>query len=126
MYFASKKRLIINLSERAHSLSLLIKYTVHCTLYHNRFQNIIVLDFELYNGFYMIKSLMAITIRLSYKSGNVLLFQGVSTQVSSAPESLTSVFGMGTGVSSPLLPPETLYKLQISFLYPQNCIMLRS
>ena len=56
----------------------------------------------------MIKSLMVITIRLSYKSGNVLLSQGVSTQVSSAPESLTSVFGMGTGVSSPLLPPETL------------------
>ena len=54
------------------------------------------------------KALWHITIGLSYKSGSDLLSQGVTTQVSSALESLTSVFGMGTGVSSPLLPPETL------------------
>ena len=35
-------------------------------------------------------------------SGNVLLSQAVSHQVSSALRSLTSVFGMGTGVASPL------------------------
>ena len=35
-------------------------------------------------------------------SGNVLLSQEVALQVSSALRSLTSVFGMGTGVSSPL------------------------
>ena len=30
--------------------------------------------------------------------------------VSSALESLTSVFGMGTGISSPLWPPDNVYK----------------
>ena len=35
-------------------------------------------------------------------SGNVLLSREVALQVSSALRSLTSVFGMGTGVSSPL------------------------
>ncbi len=36
-------------------------------------------------------------------SSSVLLSQGESPQLSSALESLTSVFGMGTGVTSPLL-----------------------
>ena len=40
------------------------------------------------------------------KTGNDLLSQAASRQVSSALESLTSVFGMGTGVSSPLLSPD--------------------
>ena len=40
------------------------------------------------------------------KTGNVLLSQAVSRQVSSALGSLTSVFEMGTGVSSPLLSPD--------------------
>ena len=35
-----------------------------------------------------------------YKTGNVLLSQAASHQVSSALESLTAVFEMGTGVSS--------------------------
>ena len=39
------------------------------------------------------------------QNGNVLLSQAVSHQVSSALRSLTSVFGMGTGVTSSLLPP---------------------
>jgi len=34
--------------------------------------------------------------------GNDLLSQGLSPQVPSALEGLTSVFGMGTGVSPPL------------------------
>ncbi len=39
------------------------------------------------------------------KPGNVLLSQGDSPQLPSALRSLTSVFGMGTGVTfSPLLP----------------------
>ena len=42
--------------------------------------------------------------QLSYwgikKSGNALFSQQGNSQVSSAPVSLTSVFGMGTGVSS--------------------------
>ena len=39
-------------------------------------------------------------------TGNVLLSQAVARQVSSALQSLTSVFGMGTGVSSVLLSPD--------------------
>ena len=39
-------------------------------------------------------------------TGNVLLSRAVSRQVSSALKSLTSVFGMGTGVSSSLLSPD--------------------
>ena len=42
-------------------------------------------------------------------SGGDLLSQGVSTQVPSALAGLTSVFGMGTGVTPPLWPPETLH-----------------
>ena len=44
----------------------------------------------------------------SRNPGGVLLSQGVSSQVPSALEGLTAVFGMGTGVPPPLLPPETL------------------
>lgn len=40
------------------------------------------------------------------KTGNVLLSQAVSRQVSSALGSLTSVFEMVTGVPSPLLSPD--------------------
>ena len=39
--------------------------------------------------------------------GGDLLSQGVSPQVPSARAVFTAVFGMGTGVSPPLLPPET-------------------
>ena len=42
------------------------------------------------------------------KSGGDLLSQGTTPQVPSAQVGLTSVFGMGTGVSPPLWPPETL------------------
>ena len=42
------------------------------------------------------------------KSGGVLLSQGRSSQVPSALEGLTSVFGMGTGVTPPLWPPKDL------------------
>ena len=40
--------------------------------------------------------------------GGVLLSQGASPQVPSALASLTAVFGMGTGVSPPPWPPETV------------------
>ena len=39
-------------------------------------------------------------------SGDDLLSQGISPQVPSAQAGLTSVFGMGTGVTPPLWPPE--------------------
>lgn len=42
------------------------------------------------------------------KSGGVLLSQAVSHQVPSALEGLTSVFGMGTGVTPPLWPPKSV------------------
>ena len=44
--------------------------------------------------------------RSLHKSGGDLLSRGVSPQVPSALAVFTSVFGMGTGVSPPLLPPE--------------------
>ena len=44
---------------------------------------------------------------LASETGNVLLSRAVPRQVSSALESLTSVFEMGTGVSSPLLSPDS-------------------
>ena len=47
--------------------------------------------------------------------GNFLLSQGVTTQVPSALRGLTSVFGMGTGVSLLLLSPDENY-LQYVFL----------
>ena len=37
----------------------------------------------------------------SDRSGEDLFFRAVASQVSSALESLTAVFGMGTGVASP-------------------------
>ena len=40
--------------------------------------------------------------------GDDLLSQGASPQVPSARAGLTAVFGMGTGVSPPPWPPETL------------------
>ena len=40
------------------------------------------------------------------ESGSDLISRAVSSQVPSALESLTSVFGMGTGGTSPSLPPE--------------------
>ena len=45
-------------------------------------------------------------------SGDVLLSQGGTPQVPSALASLTSVFGMGTGVTSPLWPPENVLSNQ--------------
>src|SRR5690606_4521582 len=43
---------------------------------------------------------------LSFESGSDLLSQGVAPQVPSALAGLTSVFGMGTGGSPPLSPPD--------------------
>ncbi len=42
------------------------------------------------------------------KSGGDLLSQGVYPQVPLARAGLTAVFGMGTGVSPPLWPPEIM------------------
>ena len=48
------------------------------------------------------------------KSGGDLLSQGASPQVPSALAGLTSVFGMGTGVTPPLWPPETCFQSRVS------------
>ena len=50
------------------------------------------------------------------KTGNVLFSQAVARQVSSALESLTSVFEMGTGGSSPPLSPDFLARLFFAIL----------
>ena len=47
-------------------------------------------------------------VLLREKSGGDLLSQGVSAQVPSALEGLTSVFGMGTGVTPPREPPSLM------------------
>ena len=44
----------------------------------------------------------------SEKSGGDLLSQGESTQVPSALSGLTSVFGMGTGVTQTQWPPKSV------------------
>jgi hypothetical protein len=46
-------------------------------------------------------------------SGDDLLSQGATPQVPSAQAGLTSVFGMGTGVTPPLWPPETMLKNRV-------------
>ena len=48
------------------------------------------------------------------KTGNVLLSQAASHQVSSALRSLTSVFEMGTGVTSSLLSPHIFWVCSIA------------
>ena len=48
----------------------------------------------------------AIELLRIMESGSDLSSRAVSSQVLSALESLTSVFGMGTGGTSPSLPPE--------------------
>lgn len=57
--------------------------------------------------------------RLS-ETGGVLLSQAVSHQVSSALGSLTSVFGMGTGVSSPPSRPDFFFEDLRAFKSKQN------
>jgi hypothetical protein len=47
-----------------------------------------------------------ISVVLFLLPGDDLLSQDPAVQVPSALESLTSVFGMGTGVASPLLSPD--------------------
>ncbi len=39
--------------------------------------------------------------------GSFLLSHGLAAIVSSASEGLTAVFGMGTGVAPPVLPPKS-------------------
>ncbi len=43
------------------------------------------------------------------KTGDVLTSQEAALQVLSALKSLTSVFGMGTGVASSLLSPDSFF-----------------
>ena len=54
------------------------------------------------------KPLISKLIRGVKDSGGDLLSHAASHAVPSALKSLTSVFGMGTGVSSSLLPPKRL------------------
>jgi hypothetical protein len=64
--------------------------------------------------------LLTYILTITRRSGNDLLSQAVSHQVPSALKGLTSVFGMGTGVSLSLLSPDML---RLSFLTAGiNCI----
>ena len=59
---------------------------------------------------------------LFFYPGSFLLSRAVTSQVSSALQSLTSVFGMGTGVSSVLSPPSYL----IQYLqYISLCLLIK-
>ena len=64
---------------------------------------------------------------LKEMSGSALFSRAVASQVSSAHASLTSVFGMGTGVSSPPKPPDMLSKphngkpTRLTFRYNNQC-----
>ena len=51
------------------------------------------------------------------KTGDVLISQAASHQVSSALKSLTSVFGMGTGVTSLLLSPDYVNRFRNLLIY---------
>ena len=51
----------------------------------------------------------AIELLRNIESGDDLLSRAVSSQVPSALRGLTSVFGMGTGGSLLLLPPEIVF-----------------
>jgi hypothetical protein len=48
------------------------------------------------------------------KSGGVLLSHDLTAIVSSALKGLTSVFGMGTGVTPSASPPETFFYINLS------------
>ena len=54
---------------------------------------------------------LPIELHQHVESSNVLLSQAVSSQVPLALESLTSVFGMGTGVASLPLSLDSVLKL---------------
>ena len=66
------------------------------------------------------KDCVDITLRNLLESGSVLFSRAVSSQVPSALRGLTSVFGMGTGGSLSLLPPEILFPFLPSS-FPENC-----
>ena len=53
---------------------------------------------------------------VSFYPSDALLSQAAARQVSSAPQSLTTVFGMGTGVSSALLSLSFLNTIHLSYL----------
>ncbi len=59
------------------------------------------------------------------KSGGVLLSQGISPQVPSALRGLTSVFGMGTGVTLSPWPPETCCQLGVHPRTPEQARAIR-
>ena len=56
--------------------------------------------------------------------GGDLLCQDPAVQVPSTLESLTSVFGMGTGVASPSLPPDV--RITISFAFRRQSSLSRA
>ena len=67
----------------------------------------------------------AIELLRNMESGSDLLSRAVSSQVPSALKGLTSVFGMGTGVTPSLSPPERVIKMfAVPGLRPFSAIRL--
>ena len=57
---------------------------------------------------------------LLFNPGDFLLSHAVSRAVPSAPAGLTSVFGMGTGVTLPTKSPENLLENRIATVYGKS------
>ena len=72
----------------------------------------------------------AIELLRNMESGSDLLSRAVSSQVPSALKGLTSVFGMGTGVTPSLSPPERVIEvcavLKSSWLLPRYSVTEQS
>ena len=86
--------------------------------------------FKLFLKFFRTSFFMLPSLRTAHKkTGNVLLSQAASHQVSSALKSLTSVFEMGTGVASSLLSPDFIEgvpsKLNIYLMYENHWSSVR-
>jgi hypothetical protein len=69
-------------------------------------------------------------LRVAYRGenlpGSVLLSQGLPPQVPSALEGLTSVFGMGTGGSPPLSPPDRILVFGYTFKIGYGIVCIHS
>ena len=67
----------------------------------------------------------AIELLRIMESGSDLSSRAVSSQVLSALESLTAVFGMGTGGTSPSLPPEKGWFSPTTAFYHDSIVLSR-
>ena len=117
-YFYIKKELeFLHLSSK-NLIYFYISITI-ISFSFSQFNNYIII-FRYTNKFkrqkLIISSITNFCLLKNKKTGDFLFFQQGNPQVSSALRSLTSVFGMGTGISSSSLSPEILCMLFLSTL----------